>query len=89
MYRVAIKKLVNDLKNTTDLSEVKCILNEHCSYSDFINIVNELLNQLSEEHATAMNEIHRNKTLKNELNKKNIIINRIKKTINEDNIEVI
>lgn len=89
MYRLVVKKVVENLKKTTDLSEVKSILNEHCSYSDFVNIVNELLNQLSEEHATAMNMIHKNRILKNEIKQKDIVIDKIKKTIAEENIEVI
>lgn len=89
MYRKALKQVVEDLKHTMDLTGVKSILNEQCSYCDFVNIVNELLNQLSEEHAIVMNMTHKNKKLVKELTKKEKIINKIRNSISEDNIEII
>lgn len=89
MYRKVLKEVIKDLEKTDDLIDVSKYLNESCTRSDFLNIINELLNQLSEEKATVQNMNCKMKKLKAELNKTNKKINQIKSSLAEENIEII
>ncbi len=89
MYRKALKEVIKDLENTVDLLEVNEYLNEKCTRQDFLNIINELLNQLSEEKATVQNVNCKLKKLTSELNKKNNKINQIKKSFVNDELDII
>lgn len=88
MYRKALKDVVKDLERTNDLLEVNKYLNEGCERNDFLNIINELLNQLSEEKSMVQEMNCKMKKLKAELNKKKKIENTINSLLNE-NIEII
>lgn len=48
MYRKVLKDVIKDLERTNDLIEVSEYL-KACNKNEFLNIINELLNQLSEE----------------------------------------
>lgn len=48
MYRKVLKDVIKDLERTNDLIEVSDYL-KSCDKNEFLNIINELLNQLSEE----------------------------------------
>ena len=48
MYRKVLKDVIKDLERTNDLIEVSDYL-KSCYKNEFLNIINELLNQLSEE----------------------------------------
>lgn len=88
MYRKVLKDVVSDLERTNDLLEVKKYLNTECDRNDFLNIINELLNQLSEEKAEVQDMNCKIKKLKSELNRKCKIVNNINSFLNED-IEII
>ena len=88
MYRKVLKDVVSDLERTNDLLEVKKYLNTECDRNDFLNIINELLNQLSEEKAAVQDMNCKIKKLKSELNRKCQIVNNINSFLNED-IEII
>ena len=49
MYRKVLKDVIKDLERTNDLIEVSDYL-KSCDKNEFLNIINELLNQLSEEN---------------------------------------
>lgn len=48
MYRKVLKDVIKDLERTNDLIEVSEYLKSR-DKNEFLNIINELLNQLSEE----------------------------------------
>ena len=48
MYRKVLKDVIKDLERTNDLIEMSEYL-KACNKNEFLNIINELLNQLSEE----------------------------------------
>ena len=63
MYRKVLKDVIKDLERTNDLIEVSNYL-KSCDKNEFLNIINELLNQLSEE------KIENNRMKKKILNRK-------------------
>lgn len=81
MYRKTLKEVIRDLKDTNDLIEVSNYLNNNCDRLTFLNIINELLNNLSEEETENKNLVKKIRSLNSDIYQKNNVINKIIKVL--------